>query len=63
MWMLLICEGDTMFKPSTDYDFRITSNDKTSYITFMLEEYIHQRLSSLSCTIEILDNKFTGWKL
>ncbi|MFF2754440.1 hypothetical protein ACFVR1_11930 [Psychrobacillus sp. NPDC058041] len=52
-----------MFNPITDYDFRIYSDDKTSHITFTLEEYIHQRLPSLSCTIEILDNKFSGWNV
>ena len=50
-----------MFNPITDYDFRIISNDKSSHITFTLVEYMHQRLPSLSCTIEVLDNKFTGW--
>ncbi|MDP4147160.1 MAG: hypothetical protein Q8936_22240 [Bacillota bacterium] len=50
-----------MFKPLTDYDFRIYSDDKTSHITFTLEEYVHYRLPCLSCTIEILDNKYKGW--
>jgi hypothetical protein len=50
-----------MFKPLTDYDFRIYSNDKASHVSFYLEEYIHERLPSLSCTIEIIDNKFNGW--
>lgn len=50
-----------MFKPLSDYDFRIYSDDKTSHVTFILEEYRHERLPSLSCTVEILDNKFIGW--
>lgn len=50
-----------MFNPLTDYDFRIYSDDKASHITFVLEEYIHERLPSLACTIEVLDNKFNGW--
>ncbi|MGO4696810.1 hypothetical protein AB4Z50_21250 [Paenibacillus sp. 2TAB26] len=49
-----------MFKPITDYDFRIYSDDKKSYINFTLEEYIHNRLPSLSCTIDVIDNKFSG---
>lgn len=50
-----------MFNPKTNYDFRIFSNDKSSYITFTLAEYVHLRLSSLSCTVEVLDNRFIGW--
>ncbi|NDI35784.1 hypothetical protein EPK97_13675 [Chengkuizengella sediminis] len=30
---------------------------------FTLEEYLHQRLPSLSCTIEVLDNNFKGWSI
>lgn len=52
-----------MHSPISDYDFRIYSDDKTSHITFSLKEYIHKRLSSLSCTIEISDNKFNGWNI
>jgi hypothetical protein len=50
-----------MFKPLTDYDFRIYSNDRASHLSFYLEEYIHERLPSISCTIEIKDYKFNGW--
>ncbi|MFX3631561.1 MAG: hypothetical protein ACE3L7_20100 [Candidatus Pristimantibacillus sp.] len=50
-----------MFEPITDYDFRIYSDDKKSYITFILEQYIHNRLPSLSCTIDVIDYKFSGW--
>ncbi|MGG1639630.1 WapI family immunity protein [Paenibacillus sp. NRS-1760] len=49
-----------MFEPITDYDFRIYSDDRKSYITFTLEQYIHNRLPSLSCTIDVIDNKFSG---
>ena len=52
-----------MYKPLSEFDFRIYSNDKTSHITFILEEYIHERLPSLACTIEVVDNKFIGWNI
>ncbi|NBI30744.1 WapI family immunity protein [Chengkuizengella marina] len=52
-----------MFDPVTEYDFIIYSDDKTSIITITLEEYLHQRLPSLSCTIEVLDNKFKAWNI
>ncbi|MDF9853227.1 hypothetical protein M2105_001069 [Paenibacillus sp. PastF-1] len=50
-----------MFTPHTDYDFRIYSSDRASSITFYLEQYIHERLPSMACSIEVTDNKFTGW--
>ncbi|KRF20177.1 hypothetical protein [Paenibacillus sp. Soil787] len=52
-----------MFERITDYDFRIYSEDKESYITFTLEQYLHNRMPSLSCTIEVLDNNFRGWNI
>lgn len=50
-----------MFTPHTDYDFRIYSSDRASSITFYLEQYIHERLPSMACSIEVTNNKFTGW--
>lgn len=50
-----------MFKRQTDYDFRIYSSDRASYITFYLEQYMHERLPSVACRIEVVNNKFTGW--
>ncbi len=37
-----------MFERITDYDFRIYSEDKESYITFTLEQYLHNSMLSLS---------------
>lgn len=52
-----------MFERVTDYDFRIYSEDKESYITFTLEQYLHNRMPSLSCAIEVVDNNFRGWNI
>ncbi|KUP20729.1 hypothetical protein [Paenibacillus sp. DMB5] len=52
-----------MFTPHTDYDFRIYSSDRASYITFYLEQYIYERLPSMACSIEVTNNKFTGCSL
>lgn len=52
-----------MSKNSTEFDFSIHSQDKNSHITFELEEYVHNRQPSLSCTIDILDNHFKGWNI
>jgi cAMP phosphodiesterase len=52
-----------LFDPVTDYDFRVYSDDKKSHITFTLEEYVHERFPSLSCTIEVLDNNYKGWNI
>ena len=52
-----------MFNPVTDYDFRFYSDDKNSHITFTLEEYVQNHLPSLSCSIEVSDNKFKGWNI
>ncbi|WP_173191669.1 hypothetical protein [Paenibacillus alginolyticus] len=43
----------------TEYDFRIYSEDKESYIIFTLEQYLHNRMPSLSCSIEVFDNAST----
>ncbi len=52
-----------MFAPHTDYDFRIYSSDRASSITFYLEQYIHERLPSVACSIDVVNNKFTGGSL
>ncbi|MEK5450480.1 hypothetical protein [Paenibacillus sp. FSL R7-0331] len=52
-----------MFNRQTDYDFRIYSSDRASYITFYLKQYMHERLPSLACSIEVVNNKFTGCSL
>lgn len=49
-----------MLNRQTDYNFRIYSSDRASYITFYLEQYIHERLPSVGCSIEVVNNKFTG---
>lgn len=45
-----------------DYDFIITSNDKSAHITFVVEEYLSYQFPSLSCRIEVVDGKFAGYK-
>lgn len=55
--------GKAMFNRQTDYDFRIYSSDRASYITFYLKQYMHERLPSLACSIEVVNNKFTGCSL
>jgi hypothetical protein len=52
-----------MFSPITEYDFRIYSEDRESHITFTVEEYLHERLASVSCTVEVMDNEFKGWNI
>lgn len=49
-----------MFNPTTEFDFKISSYDHSSYITFKLVEYFHSNYPSISCSIEVRDDKFSA---